>query len=103
MDSYLSAMQGGAATIHDVAFLRFFIPIITVISVPLLCYFGIKGITKRETIMLLGRRGRSFSLGGSGFQQKITGTWALVLGIIYLITTVGLLLILLPVSYYLLF
>lgn len=101
MNSYLLAMQGAAVTIRDVTFLKFFIPVVTLIGVPIFFYFGFKGIIKRETLMLLSRRVQRSPT--AGFSIHVTGTWAQILGVIYLIMGLGLACILLPVIYYLFF
>ena len=69
-------------------FMRVFIPLITVVGVGVLGYFGYRGVAKRET-RLLSRRG-----GGT----RVTGVSALILGAIYLVSAAVLTAVLMPFS-----
>lgn len=83
-----SLLVGVGRTLGETApFMRIFIPLIFVVGVGVFGYFGVRGVAKRDT-RLLSRRGG----------WRVTGGWAVLVGVLYLVLAVLLTGVLLPFS-----
>ncbi|MFA5994838.1 MAG: hypothetical protein WCW27_04575 [Patescibacteria group bacterium] len=106
MDNYLKMLYLAAQPLRTTPFMRFGLPLLSVLVILALGYFGLKGMIKRKTIWLLRPTGQMRTVmsaqqitGGMG---EVNGIEAVIIGIIYIIMTIFLFCILVPLSYYLL-
>jgi len=62
-----------------------FIPFLIIIGVFIFFYYGYRGVVKKKTISLYKHRGFSASESQELFGSTITGTTAVIFGIIYIL------------------
>ncbi|NQU17805.1 MAG: hypothetical protein HQ564_07025 [Candidatus Saganbacteria bacterium] len=91
---FVEGMKSAARVFDDLAFMKMFLPLISVVGIVAFLGFGIMGVAKKKTLFL-GRL-----IGGQVIQGGwwIEGVWAVILGVVYLITGIIMLLILGPFS-----
>jgi len=90
----MNGMKSAARVFDDLPFMRMFLPLISVVGIVLFVGFGLMGIFKKKTLFLARLIGGEVIKGG----WWIEGTWAIVLGVLYLITGIIMLVILGPFS-----
>ena len=91
IDKYIALSKSLALINQETPFFRFFIPFITLIGCSVFFYYGYRGIVKKKTISLYKYRGLSARESQELLGNAITGTSAVVFGIIYIL--LGLLLL----------
>ena len=99
MNSYLDFSKKIAESFSDIAFLKFLFPFLAIVGSGVFLFYGIKGIWKKNTISLRKIKGMSFT----DSQRQITGTSAVIFGVIYLIIGLALFVFLGGISWYILF
>lgn len=101
MEKYVRVLKNAAHAMQGVEFLKFGFPVLAVVGTFLFLFFGLKGIFKQETIMLFAAREQLGSLGTpTSLFGTIHGKFAVITGILYILTGVVVGAILGGVSYY---
>jgi hypothetical protein len=91
LSNYSTIIHSVADTLNQAGFLRVLFPILTITGPALFGYFGYTGVVRKRTLLL----GRERSGAGGGW---VTGGWAVVLGVIYLVIGLLMLTVMGPVS-----
>lgn len=106
MEQYLSVFQLTAANLRPIAFMHYGIPLMSLVGIGCVMFFGLRGIFKRKTLWLgrLPAKMRTVASSSTVSQTagQPSGVLAVVLGICYIVVGLALSIILLPLSYYLL-
>ncbi len=97
MDTYTKLLSGAADTMYDIQIFRILIPVLAITGVGLFFYFGMKGVIKKNTISLYRPRYDTVTQA----QGKITGSLAVVIGVIYLLIGLVCFFLLGGISYFL--
>ena len=106
MIQFLQLTKKIASLVSSISFFRFGLPVIAVICAVFFFYFGIKGVVKRETVLLMDMRNMAvgaISLSDQTSYGQVQGVTAIILGIFYLIVGTALTFFLLPICYYIWF
>jgi len=82
-----------ANTLNDAGFLKVLFPVLAVVGPGVVFYFGYLGVVKRRTLALARMRGTS--AGGGGW---VTGGWAIMFGVIYLLIAPFMLFVMGPIA-----